>query len=125
MIFVYSTPLWFFNWGLGTATSLVDSAGVSDVLGQDNWMRIIALIALGAFALFNLLRSKPGRLQINGLLGWLILFYLVWVVLSIIWSLDPRFTLKRVGILILLSLGALYVAERLSLQETIALVFFI
>jgi O-antigen ligase len=125
VIFVYSTPLWWFNWGLGTAISVVDTSGVSDILGQDNWMRIIALIALGAFALFNLLRSKKGRFQINGLLGWLILFYLVWAAFSIIWSIDPRFTLKRVGILIILSLGALYVAERLSLQETIALVLFI
>jgi O-antigen ligase len=123
-VFVYSTPLWFFGWGLSSGT-FHDSLGVSGVLGQDNWMRILALITLGAISLFNLLRSKPGRFQINGLLGWLILFYLVWAALSIIWSIDPRFTLKRVGILIILSLGALYVAERLSLQETIALVLFI
>ena len=94
-------------------------------MSRDNWTRIGALIALGAFALFNLLRYKTGRFQINGLLGWLILFYLVWAALSIIWSIDPRFTAKRVGILLLLSLGALYVADRFSLRETIALVFFI
>jgi len=105
--------------------ALDDALAVSNIMGKDNWTRIGALIALGAFAQFNFLRIKRVRFQINGLLGWLILFYLVWAALSIIWSIDPRFTAKRVGILLFLSLGALYVADRLTFQETIALVFFI
>jgi len=104
---------------------LDDALAVSELIQGSNWKRIIPLIALGAFALFNLLKYKPGRFQINGLLGWLILFYLFWAALSIIWSIEPKITTKRVGILLILSLGALYVADRFSLQETIALVFFI
>jgi exopolysaccharide production protein ExoQ len=122
-VFVFSTPLYRNISFSGIAID--DSLAVSNVMNRDNLTRIIALIALGAFALFNLLRFKPGRFQINGLLGWLILFYLVWATLSIIWSIDPRFTTKRMGILLLLSLGALYVAARFSFQETITLVFFI
>jgi O-antigen ligase len=122
-VFVFSTPL-YRNISF-SGISLDDTLAVSNIMAKDNWTRIIALIALGAFALFNLLRYKPGRFQISGLLGWLILFYLVWVSLSIIWSIDPRFTAKRVVILLFLSLGALYVAARFSFQETIALIFFI
>jgi O-antigen ligase len=120
-VFVFSTPLVKFGFmahKFGDTQEYLASGGFFNE-------RILALILLGAFALFNLLRSKPGRFQINGLLGWLILFYLVWAALSIIWSIDARFTLKRVGILLILSLGALYVAERFSLRETFALVFFI
>jgi O-antigen ligase len=122
-VFVFSTPLYRNISFSGLA--LDDAAAVSNVMSRDNWARIAALLALGAFALFNFLRIKRGRFQINGLLGWLILFYLVWITLSITWSIDPRFTVKRVGILLLLSLGALYVADRFSFQEIIALVFFI
>ena len=123
-IFSVTTPflgLRMFN----PAMDLTNAIELASELHRNNWQRIVALISLGAFALFNLLRIKPGRFQINGLLGWLILFYLLWAVLSIIWSIDPRFTVKRVGILVLLSLGALYVAYRFSHQETIHLVFFI
>ena len=122
-VFVFSTPLYREITFHGIAID--DSLGMGTILYRDNWKRVGALIMLGAFALFNLLRSKRRRFQINGLLGWLILFFLVWASLSIIWSIDPRFTLKRVVILLILSLGALYFAERFSFQETIALIFFI
>ena len=121
-VFVFATPL--VRYGLFSTTEFRDTQEYLRGGGLLN-VRIVALISLGAFALFNLSRSKLGRFQINGLLGWLILFYLVWAALSITWSIDTRFTLKRVGILLLLSLGALYVAERFSLRETFALVFFI
>ena len=120
-VFVFATPLFRFGFMSSTFGDTQEYLASGGFLNE----RILALILLGALALFNLLRSKPGRFQINGLLGWLILFYLVWAALSIIWSIDARFTLKRVGILLLLSLGALYVAERFSLRETFALVFFI
>ena len=120
-VFAFATPLIKFG-----KTVAPDSAlAMNELLLQGTWYRQISLIALAAFALFNLLRSKSRRFQINGLLGWLVLFYLVWAILSITWSINPLFTLKRVGILLIFSMGALYVANRLSLQETIALVFFI
>ncbi|MFC1817598.1 O-antigen ligase family protein [Thermodesulfobacteriota bacterium] len=124
-VFVYATPLLhfkaFFIHGIGVG----DADAVANVMARDNWMRIVALSSLGVFALFNILRSKVRQFQINGLLGWLILLYIVLAVLSITWSTDPKFTLKRVGILLFLCLGALYFAERYSLQEIIALFIFI
>ena len=124
-VFAFATPLFSLFNTFTRLSALNDVAAMAKNLQGGFFQRQVALISLGIFALFNLLRSKPGRFQINGLLGWLILFYLVWAVLSITWSIDPRFTLKRVVILLLLSLGALYVADRFSLQETLALVFFI
>jgi len=123
-VFVCAAPLIkfsVFNWEV----SVDDPTGVGAVMDRDNWMRIGALLSLGAFALFNLSRHNPDHIKINGLLGWLILFYLTWAALSIIWSVDPRYTTKRVGIFLLLSLAALYIAYRFSLQEIIALAFFI
>ena len=107
-----------------TLSSSPDAITTIDKLQGSNLGRIVALISLGALSLFNLFRSKPGRFQINGLLGWLILFYLVWAALSATWSTDLNFTAKRVGILLLLSLGALCVADRFR-ETTIHLIFFI
>jgi exopolysaccharide production protein ExoQ len=126
VVFAVATPFFRF-FGL-VSFGIIDADAVTamaNIMSRDNKPRIVVLISLGVFALFNLLRSKTGRFQINGLLGWLILFYLVWAALSIIWSIDTRFTLKRVGILLILSVSALYVADRFSVQEIIALVFFI
>ena len=123
-VFIFSSPLWNFSSFKFSDVGFDDARGVAQHMHKDNLMRIFALFFLGVFALFNLLKYKTRRFQINGL-GWLILLYLVLCVLSIIWSVDPRFTLKRVFILLLLSLGALYVAYLFSLQETKALILFI
>jgi len=121
-VFVIATPILNFNVTTINASDAVDE--VAGHLAGGNLGRQIALITLGAFALLGLVRRKEKRFQINGMLGWFILFYLALAILSILWSIDARFTIKRVGILLMLSLGALYVADRLSLQEIIALVFF-
>jgi O-antigen ligase len=124
-VFVFSTPLYSFSSFSFGEIALDDSFGQLEVMQRDNWMRIIALVSLGTVALFYFLKFKAERFRINGLLGYLIVFYLAWVAVSIFWSIDPRFTIKRVGITLLLSLGALYAADRISIQETKALVMFI
>ena len=127
-VFVFATPVRIFRFGLsmGSIEATDAISMTTDLLGRDNLERQMALILLGAFALISLVRRRTWlRFQNNGMLGWFILFYLIWAVLSIMWSIDTRFTLKRVAILVLLSLGALSVADRFSLRQTIALVFFI
>ena len=124
-VFIFTTPLYSFS-AFSTGRIAVDDAfGVGAVMHRDNWMRIIALLSIGTISLFYFLKFKADRFQINGLLGILIMFYLAWLSCSIMWSIDPRFTTKRVGITLLLSLGALYASDRISLQETKALVMFI
>jgi len=125
-VFVFATPLYnFSSFVTRPEIAFDDAIGMVDVMHKDNWLRIIALVSLGTIALFYFLRFKADRFRINGLLGYLILFYLACVAFSIFWSIDARFTIKRVGITSLLSLGALYAADRISLQETKVLVLFI
>jgi O-antigen ligase len=124
-VFVLTTPLYIFDFYVRPEFAVDDVFGVVGVMHRDNWVRIVALIAFGTVSLFYFLRFKKDRFQINGFLGFLIIFYLAWVAFSIFWSIDSRFTIKRVGITLLLSLGAVYAADRISLQETKALVLFI
>lgn len=116
-VFVFSTPLYSFDLYWRPEISVDDAFGVADVMHRDNWARIGALVALGAYALFRFLKFRQDRFKINGLLGWLIVFYVLWALFSVTWSIDPRFSLKRAGILLFLSLGALFAAERISLHE--------
>ncbi len=79
---------------------------------------------LGLFGAINLLRRGQHRLKINGVLGWLILFYLVWASLSVTWADDLALTLRRIVVLWMLCLGALAVGKHFSLRDIILWVFF-
>lgn len=125
-VFVFATPF-DFSWPIKVleGTDEVDAAEAIMRMEKGNIGRRIALFLLGVFAVMSLLRRNRNRFGINGLLGWLILFYLIWAIFSTVWSNDMVFTIRRVVILILLSLGALAVAERFSLRDIAALAFFI
>jgi len=125
-IFVLATP-----YDLSHSTIESASGRTHDAYEQVHFVekgslvRPIALFLLGAFSIISLLRTEKNRFGVNGSLGWLILFFLIWAVLSIFWAHDTRLAVKRVMILILLSLGALAVAERLTLSETVTLALLI
>jgi exopolysaccharide production protein ExoQ len=86
--------------------------------------RRIALLSLGTVAACSLLRGKRNRLRINGALGYLILLFLLWSLLSASWSEDALLTFKRLLVLGLLSLGGLAVANRFSLHTVIIFAHF-
>ena len=83
--------------------------------------RPIALFSLGLFAFVTLLSKKRSRLRVNGPLGWSLLFYLFLACASPARAEDSSLTIRRVGILVLLSLGAMAVAARLSQIRTASL----
>ena len=125
-VFIFSTPfdISYSVKEFGTDTVLELDEAIKSVEKGDLGRRIV-LISLGAFALISHLHLKRKQIWINGLLGWLILFYIVWAILSIFWAYTQWLTARRVVILVLLSMGSLAVAERLSLRETAVLTLFI
>jgi len=70
------------------------------------------------------MRRGQNRLGINGVLGWFILFNLVWMYLSFAWADDAAFTLRRLGTPLMLCLGTLAVCKHFSLRDIILWVFF-
>ena len=91
---------------------------------EGNFRRRIAFSLLGLLGAVGLMRRGQNRLGINGVLGWLILFNLVWAYLSVAWADDAAFTLRRLGTLSMLCLGALAVCKHFSLRDIILWVFF-
>jgi len=127
VVFFFASPMWFFGSLVTPAdiATLDDSPRYTEVLGRDNWMRIIALTSLGGISILRFLQYEQSRFRINGLLGWLIIFFLSWAALSILWAIDPRYAAKRVVILLLLCFVAFDFASKFSLQEIKALTVFI
>ena len=87
--------------------------------------RRIALLSLGIFAMVSLIRHRRGgRIRIRGALGWILLGFVVWAFVSLIWAEDKALTLTRLAGFGILCLGAMAIAWRFSLRETILWAFF-
>lgn len=92
---------------------------------EGHWGRRIGLLALGVYSIIVIIRKKEKCFNVNGSLGWLIIFYTILIGLSVFWSHDTGLTVRRVGIFVLLSLGAYALAIELSLYEIVLLTFII
>jgi exopolysaccharide production protein ExoQ len=83
------------------------------------------LLLLGLFATISLFRNwSYDRPRINGPLGWLLLGFAAWALLSLSWAEDIALTSKRLIVFVILSIAALAVARRHSLREIILWTFF-
>jgi O-antigen ligase len=82
---------------------------------------LLALSLLGAFLLTT---KGPNSLQMKGLLGWLIIGFVLWAVLSVLWADDQHLTAKRVGAFLLLCLGVLGTAKRFSAKDIVGFALF-
>jgi len=129
VVFGISTPYYYLTFGYGAEATATFAGGAVELgaakLGGTNPIRQATLFTLVIFAFIHFSSRKQNLLQVHGLLGWLILFYVIWSVSSIAWSDDRFFTAKRVGILVFMFLGALAFSERLSSRQIINLVFFV
>ena len=114
--FFLFTVFYFATWykPFYTVQEPITADTIIQLTEEGNLGRRIALIFLGAFGLICLLGKRRSPFCINGLLGWLILFFLSWSLLSIIWSDDSILTIRRVIVLIMLWLGAVGTAARFS-----------
>ena len=81
--------------------------------------RKISFLSLGFFGIVSLMCQGRNRLKINGLLGWLILFYIFWSFISIVWAEDIALTLRKLVVLAMFCLGALAISKSFSLRDII------
>jgi exopolysaccharide production protein ExoQ len=140
---VLSTSLWifisflgalFFFWTQDISHSVrwqgeglltVDESVATANQGPHGIPRGLILFSLGSFATVSLLRRGRNSLRINGWLGHLIIFFLIWAILSVAWADDSVMGLKEVINFSLFMLGALAVAERFSVRQAMFLAFVI
>jgi exopolysaccharide production protein ExoQ len=87
--------------------------------------RRFGLFLLAVFGIFTFLKTRKTQIRIHGILGFLMLFYIVWAIFSVTWSDDVDLTIRRVGILAFLTIGAIALAVKLSPRQIIFLTVFI
>ncbi len=96
---------------------------LEQAIAEGSLERRVAFFVLGIWGAVSLMRQGRYRLRINGFLGWLILFYLVWAFSSLIWAEDVALTFRRLVILAMLCLAALAISNSYTLREINHFVF--
>jgi O-antigen ligase len=114
---------WFFSLkaGVGFATPVDD---MTAVISQGNLLAQMGLVSLGVYAIASLIWKRQCQVTINGSLGWLILFFLTWIFLSLAWSDDSARTVRKLTALAMLILGAFAVSKGFSPRQLVLWVFF-
>lgn len=85
--------------------------------------RQIGLLLLALFAILSLRPHRPSQLHARRCLSLPVLMFLSWACMSIIWSDDPSLTVRRVGVLLILCLGAVAVGTSFSYRDVLLFTF--
>jgi O-antigen ligase len=120
VVFFFAQP-WDLFWTI--SGPITDAEIHMRSVEEGSVVRRISLLLLGGFAVLSLLKKRQKRLRVNGFLGGLMLFFIVWACLSIAWTTDLALTVRKLVVLVMLSLGALALAKRLSLRDILAFTF--
>ncbi len=108
--------------GIGNYDSSADE--IAGVVAEGSVSRRIALVSLAIFAVVNLIRHRAdGRMQIKNPLGWILLGFAAWALVSPIWAEDRALTFTRVAVFGIFCIAAVAIARRLSLREIILWAF--
>jgi O-antigen ligase len=127
MLFFFglSTPF-NFSWPqeVKYRKNIIDVTEAVSRMEKGNTNRRVGLVLLGIYGVVTLARTG-NRFCINGALGWLTTAYMAWILLSLTWSIDTMFTLRRITTLYLLSIGAAATALRYSIREIAVLTLYV
>ena len=93
------------------------------MVGEGNFARRIGLLLLGLLGLVNVSRRSKKRFQINGSLGWLLLFFIYWSFLTVFWSTDEFLTIRRLVVFSLFLAGIVGAAKRFSFLDVCSFAF--
>jgi len=123
-------PIFFFmhhdvNFSYGGG-SIENTVSFEEQAIEGNINRRIALFSLGLFSLLSLIFTKrQNLLKYDDPLGWVLLFFVVWSLASILWSIDVTVTARRLIGFGVFCLGALAMTSRFSADFLPECVFYI
>lgn len=85
--------------------------------------REVGLFLLALFAIVSLRRHRHPHFHANRNLSWAVLLFLSWACMSTTWSDDPGLTARKLGVLLILCLGAVAVAKSFSDRNVLLFTF--
>jgi exopolysaccharide production protein ExoQ len=126
LIFLFLVAVFFLvdhnlsNSKKGVGNFSLSEDEITTGVAEGSLIRRIGLLSLGLFAIVSLiLHWADGRPHIHGPLGWILLSFAAWALISPIWAEDIPLTLTRVAVFGILCIAAVAVACRLSPREII------
>ena len=127
-LFVGLALLVVFQWPL-QIHSHPEDYNVSDPIplpgSEGPLVRQAALLMLLAVAAVSLVRrTNDPKLRVNGFLGWLLIAFLSWTLMSALWTQDLSQTSKRLVSFFILCVVAAAIVRRLSLRQILLWTFF-
>ncbi len=127
-LFVSLSLLIIFHWPLALHTHVEDYNVSEDIVIaglNGSGIRQVMLIALVVVAIASLVsRHSDPRLRIEGAIGWLLLGFLAWALMSTMWAQDLSLTVKRLTSFVIICIFAAAIARRLTLREIVLWTFF-
>lgn len=130
LVFLFLTAVFFvvyhdLSYSVSSREGLKSSENnLATVVAQGSVVRRVALLSLGLFTIISLFRGRvDGRLRIDGALGWLLLGFAAWAVLSLIWAEDPPFSFRRLVAFVIVCLAAAAIGRRFSFREIVLWTF--
>ncbi len=120
IVFLLAQPFYF--------SDPIDDGGLSasvraQLISAGDPERQVGLLLLALFAIVSLWRYRRSDLRAHRCLSWPVLLFLSWACMSIIWSIDPSLTVRRVGVLLILCLGAIGVGKSFSYRNVVLFTF--
>lgn len=90
---------------------------MAELAAKGDGARRLAIPVLGLFGAWLLTRPWGSAPRCASWLGWMLIAYLGWCMLSITWSPDLGLTVRHVAVLIICLVGALGLAQTIDLHE--------
>lgn len=106
------------TYGLNKAKEMVE------MINEGSLIRRIALLFFGGFAVINLIRKKRYDLKITGFYSLLFVFFLVWCCSSILWADSHILAVRKIIVLMIFFVSAIYFAKRFSIRQIIIFLLF-
>lgn len=126
LIFTASTPFMFY-WPMEELLGQHFKGGIAagiEHLQAGNPKRRAGMVVLFICSLIIIGRTK-NRLQVNDFLGCTLIFYWSWILLSLTWSIDPSYTIRRLAVVFIVWFSAFAMASRFTLRQLATLAVFI
>ncbi|MEW6753413.1 MAG: O-antigen ligase family protein [Candidatus Latescibacterota bacterium] len=90
-----------------------------DSIEEGSRDRQAALLCLGLVCALTLVVPGRHRLGINGVLGWALVYHVVWAGLSLAWTVNAALTLRRLAAFAILLLAGVAMARRFAFRDLI------
>lgn len=116
--------------GAGTeADSFITSEEQAQLLlaqfESGQWINAATYVSLGLISFIGMLAFQRFRpVGLKGIYGRIAVFFFLWCLLSASWSFDPALTANKLAIFVMLSLAAVFAAQRFRVEDLIYFVIF-